>query len=133
MRHAAGNRIAHNHIHDLFYSGISVGWSWGYGESVARDNAIAHNHVHDVGQGLLSDLGGIYLLGVSAGTTVRNNLVHDVRRYHYGGWGIYPDEGTSHVVIEDNVCYDTDSQALHQHYGRENLVRNNIFAWGARG
>ena len=49
---------------------------------------------------------------------------------HYGGWCIYPDEGSSHILIEHNVCFDSDRSAFHQHYGRENVVRNNVFAFG---
>jgi hypothetical protein len=130
LRHAADNVVAHNHIHDLFYTGISCGWVWGYGESVTRGNRIEANHVHDLGHGWLSDMGGIYTLGIQPGTVIRANVVHDVTRANYGGWAIYPDEGSSHIVIEDNLCHDTDSQAFHQHYGEENVVRNNIFAFG---
>jgi hypothetical protein len=128
--HAYGMVIAHNHIHDLYYSGVSCGWVWGYGENVSRDNRIEKNHIHDIGHGLLSDMGGIYTLGVQPGTMIRGNLIHGIRSAHYGGWCIYPDEGTSHVLIEGNVCYDADRQPFHQHYGRENVVRNNIFAFG---
>jgi len=28
-----------------------------------------------------------------------------VRAAGYGGWAIYPDEGSSHIVIEDNVAF----------------------------
>ena len=133
VRHAFGNTIAHNHVHDGFYTGISVGWVWGYGPSVTRDNRIEKNHIHDIGQGLLSDMGGIYTLGSQPGSVIRGNLIHDVRSAGYGGWGIYPDEGSTHVVIEDNVVYRTSSQAFHQHYGNENTVRNNVFAFGGQG
>jgi hypothetical protein len=132
-KHSFGNLILHNLIHDLYYTAISVGWTWGYRETVARDNLIAYNHLHDIGQGLLSDMGGIYLLGPQPGTHVHHNLIHDVRAAHYGGWAMYPDEGTSHVTIEHNVCYRTSSTVFHQHFGRENLVRNNIFAFGTEG
>ncbi|NUP99151.1 MAG: right-handed parallel beta-helix repeat-containing protein [Armatimonadetes bacterium] len=129
-RHSGGNVLSHNHIHDLYYSGISVGWVWGYGDNVAKDNRVEYNHIHDLGHGLLSDMGGIYTLGVQPGTVLRYNHIHDVTRHNYGGWAIYPDEGSSHILIEHNVCYRTDSQVFHQHYGRENVVRNNIFAFG---
>lgn len=122
--------IRHNHIHDLFYSGVSVGWEWGYHASTSHDNLIEANHIHDIGHALLSDMGGIYTLGVQPGTVLRRNLIHDVRSAHYGGWCIYPDEGSSHILIEHNVCYDADRQPFHQHYGRENIVRNNIWAFG---
>jgi hypothetical protein len=128
-RHTAGNTIAYNHIHDFFYSGISCGWFWGYGEQVARDNLIAYNHIHDLGKGLLSDMGGIYTLGVQPGTVLRGNRLHDITAANYGGWAIYCDEGSSHLVIEDNICFNTSSQCFHQHYGRENVLRNNIFAF----
>jgi hypothetical protein len=133
LQHSFGNVVAHNHIHDGFYTGISCGWVWGYGDNVSKENRIEKNYIHDLGQGLLSDMGGIYTLGVQPGTVVRGNLVHGIRKAVYGGWAIYPDEGTSHVVIENNVCFDTGSQPFHQHYGRENLVRNNVFAFGGEG
>ena len=128
--HSYGNIIAHNHIHDFFYTGISCGWIWGYAESVSRDNLIEKNHIHQIGQGMLSDMGGVYLLGVQPGTVVRGNLIHDIEKANYGGWCLYTDEGSSHIVLKDNVCYDTNSEIFHQHYGRENTVRNNIFAFG---
>ena len=128
--HAHEVAICHNHIHDLYYSGISCGWVWGYAENVSRDNLIEKNHIHDIGQGLLSDMGGIYTLGVQPGTVLRGNLIHDVTKAHYGAWCIYPDEGSSHILIENNVCYRTNGEAFHQHYGRENVVRNNVFAFG---
>ena len=127
--HAYGNVISHNHIHDLYYSGISCGWVWGYAENVSRDNLIEKNHIHHIGQGLLSDMGGVYLLGVQPGTVVRGNLIHDVEKAHYGGWALYTDEGSSHVVLEDNVCFSTNGDIFHQHYGRENTFRNNILAF----
>ena len=119
--------VAHNDISYLYYTGISCGWTWRYEPSVNRDNIIEKNHVHHIGLGKLSDMGAIYLLSEQPGTIVRGNLVHDVESKHYGGWGIYPDEGSSYMLIENNICYNLTSNCVHNHYGKHNTFRNNIF------
>jgi hypothetical protein len=124
------NYIGHNHIHDLYYTAISVGWNWGYQETPCRGNIIEYNHLHDIGQAMLSDMGAIYTLGIQQGTIIRYNVIHDVDSFTYGGWGLYPDEGSTGIVWEKNVIYRTKSAGFHQHYGRDNVVRNNIFAFG---
>jgi len=122
------NQIIHNHVHDLFYTAISVGWTWGYGSNQSHENAIAFNKIHDVGKDMLSDMGGIYTLGEQPGSAIENNLIYNVSSFTYGGWGIYPDEGSSNILIENNIVYNCKSAGFHQHYGRDNIVRNNIFA-----
>ena len=122
------NRILHNNIFDFYYSGITLGWTWGYTHTRTVDNRINDNHIHTIGQGVLSDMGAIYMLGTQPGTVLRNNHIHDVESYSYGGWGIYTDQGSSFILAEDNVVYRTTKGGFHQHYGRANTLTNNVFA-----
>ena len=134
---SANNRITHNDLSDTFYTGVSVGWTWGYGRSLATNNFIGFNRIHKIGQGVLSDMGGIYTLGVSPGSAEIGNVIFEVRAYEYGGWGIYPDEGSTGWRIASNLVWNCtcvsahSGGAFHQHYGATNLLANNIFAFSS--
>jgi hypothetical protein len=131
------NEVSNNLVANTTYTGISVGWTWGFGSPTSGRNLIARNLLVNIGQGELADLGGIYTLGESPGTVVRGNVVREVRSYpEYGpgggkgATGIYQDEGTSDTLVERNLVVGTDSGGYQLHFGRNNLVRQNLFAMG---
>lgn len=131
--HAASNRVERNTIHDLYYSGVSAGWKWSFGPNPACANRIEWNHIYRLGQGVLSDMGGIYMLGEQPGSVERHNKIHDIHRARYGGWGIYFDSGSSHILVENNLVYDTeDGGLIHGNRSKNNFVANNIFAFGEK-
>lgn len=129
VKNAADNVIRECEIHDGTYTGVSLGWTWSYSNSVSRCNLVVSNHIHNINrERLLSDLGGIYTLGVSPGTVLRANRIHDIFRRNYNGNGIYLDEASSHIVIEKNVIWNAQDADIHIHFGKELTIRNNILA-----
>jgi len=139
---ASFNRIMHNEICDFSWTGVHLGWSWtGREPTSTHHNEVAWNHIHRIGNGVLCDIGGIYTLGVSPGTVLHHNRIHDISRFErgnegYGGWGIYLDAGSSEIVVENNVVYDTRDGGLHVHcagHPHGNTVRNNVFASSRAG
>lgn len=122
--------VTHCDIGDFYYTGISAGWNWGYGDTASRQTLVENNHIHHLGWAYLSDMGGYYGLGTSPGTIVRGNHIHHITSHRYGGWGLYNDEGSADTLMENNLVHDTWNAGFHQHYGYFNTVRNNIFAFG---
>ena len=131
---SSGNRVVHNDIHDFYYTGISIGWNWGLEPNRTSNNVVAFNHVHDLGQGVLSDAGLIYCLGVSPGSVIHNNIFHDMWPYLQPafGWGIYLDAQCGNYLVESNLVFNTQSGGLmFNNGGHEHIIRNNIFALSA--
>ncbi|OGV72823.1 MAG: hypothetical protein A3K19_28520 [Lentisphaerae bacterium RIFOXYB12_FULL_65_16] len=131
---SSDNEITHNELCDFNYTGIAVGWSWGFNPTTCHRNRIEYNHLHHLGRGVLYDMAAIYTLGISTGTNIRYNHIHHIWGWEegYGAGGIYPDEGSSGILIENNLVYETQVGGFTMHYGREDVVRNNIFAFGQR-
>lgn len=127
------NQILRNTVYNTSYTAISVGWSWGYQTATSGRNVIQGNLLYNIGQRELSDMAAIYTLGISPGTVISNNFIRSVRGYigyGAGAWGIYNDEGTTGVIMENNVILGTDSGAYHLHYGKDNTLRSNVMSGG---
>lgn len=122
--------VTHNEISYGEYSAVSCGWVWGYDACENGHNEISYNYIHHIGNNSVCDMGAIYMLGVQPCTFISNNIIHDVTDREENGWGIYLDEGSSDMTIENNLVYRVSTEAMHIHYGRNNRVVNNIFALG---
>ncbi len=124
----AHNQVSHNEICDNDWSGMSIGWK----EREVGANVIEYNHIHHVGRQILGDMAGIYTQGVSPGTLLRNNVIHDVYGYPHGtmAHGLYHDGNSGGYTSENNVVYNISAFGLFQGgTGENNTIRNNIFAF----
>ena len=123
--------VAHNLIYNMPYSGISNGWCWNDSPSPQRDCRIEYNHIHDCMR-LLQDGAGIYSLGSQNGSVIRNNLIHDIYSPHASpvaySHGLYADQGTNHLLFENNIIYRTGEMGYVDNISHDNIIRNNIFA-----
>ena len=119
--------IAHNEIRFLPYTGASVGWMWNPDVTPCKENIIENNHIHHVMQ-VLSDGGGIYTLGYQPGMILRGNLIHDIplNAGRAESNGMFLDEGTTNIIIENNAFYGIDKSPLRFHKAGVNRVKNNF-------
>lgn len=127
LYYGTDNKILHNHIEDTPYSGISIGWGWGYmrGADISdtggsnsevgetpnlKNNEIAYNRVVNTLKSL-SDGGAIYTLGPMRGSSIHDNYITGVGTGGYHNRGIHIDEGTRYLNISNNVINVDIAQA----------------------
>lgn len=111
--YASYMRIAHNEIVDVPYTGISVGWGWSSRNEYAHHNVIEGNRIR-CAMRVLTDGGAIYLLSRQVGTRVQHNAIDQMNTslaallgmQHLVAVGIYLDNGTSQVTVNNNVIAD---------------------------
>ena len=113
---SADTRVAHNVIHDLPYTGMSVGYRWDTTPTSQARCVVEYNHIYDVMK-RLADGGGVYTLGLQPGTVLRGNLIHDVHRsaFAHGGApnnGFFVDEGSKGFLFESNVVHKTSGESV---------------------
>lgn len=122
----AETEISDNEIFDLPYTGISIGWEWSPVPTPCRANRVEGNHIYNILE-ILSDGGGIYMLGLQPGSRLVNNHIHDVKvnAGRAESNGMFLDEGTTDVVVANNLIYNIAKSPLRFHKATTNLVKDN--------
>ena len=104
--YVSGITIEHNTIHDVSYTGISLGWGWNRDLVCMKDNKVHANLIYNYAQHMY-DCAGIYTLGNQPGTVISENVVRDIATPSYvhdpNHWFyLYTDEGSSNITLRDN-------------------------------
>ncbi|MGY5118905.1 discoidin domain-containing protein [Streptomyces sp. 900105755] len=134
--------ITHNKVHDLPYSGISVGWGWGLTDqggnsaypnnagvpvsdtpTISRDNVVSDNEISDIMRSQ-ADGGAIYTLSSDPGGKVTGNYIHGVPAPAYGA--VYHDEGSRHWQNTGNAFCDVSFQWLLMNHAQDNAATGNF-------
>ena len=145
------NLYTHNDVYDGYHCAISISENLPDGRAPsgngAFNNTISFNHVHDVLQGIMNDGGAVRiedgnLAFTSTGNKIVNNRIHDVTDAGiqdadgYGGHGIYLDNQSGVVDVENNLVYRVSAAAVYTPHGPAltanggpNTIKNNIFAF----
>ena len=121
--------INHNLIWNFPYSGIAIGWAWHSNPTSCGSNHIEYNYISNV-LTLIADGASIYTLGRQPGTVIRGNVTRDNLKSpfakHYWQLGLYLDEGSSEMLVENNFVYHVGTSAFNMNGGAKNIIRNNI-------
>ena len=125
--YVSGINIEHNTIHDISYTGISLGWGWNRDLVCMKDNKVHANLIYNYAQHMY-DCAGIYTLGNQPGTIISENVVRDIAKPSYvhdpNHWFyLYTDEGSSNLTIKDN--WTPTEKFLQNANGPGNVWKNN--------
>lgn len=139
MGSSHNNTLTHNDVHDFYTGAIELGQSPRGDTAYTHDNVIEYNALYELGQGVTSDMGCVHASsGNNAGNQILNNVCHDVIHDQsgtgYGGDGIYIDNSTDNVTVENNLVYRLSDSALFVNDGAAgDTITNNIFSLGREG
>lgn len=125
--YVSGINIHHNTIHEVSYTGISLGWGWNRDLVCMKDNKVHANLIYNYAQHMY-DCAGIYTLGNQPGTMITENVVRDIAKPSYvhdpNHWFyLYTDEGSSNITIKDN--WTPEEKFLKNANGPGNVWENN--------
>ena len=125
--YVSGITIDHNTIHDVSYTGISLGWGWNRDLVCMKDNKVHANLIYNYANHMY-DCAGIYTLGNQPGTLISENVVCDIATPSYvhdpNHWFyLYTDEGSSNITMRDN--WTPTDKFLKNANGPGNVWENN--------
>lgn len=142
------NLYTHNDVYDGYHCAISISQPeppTATNTIGNANNTISFNHVYNLLEGIMNDGGSIRIdAGNSAytapGNKIVNNKIHDVTDASiqdangYGGDGVYLDNQTGLVDVENNLIYRVSAKNVNSPQGpalpsNSDIIKNNILAY----
>ena len=136
--------VTHNEVSNLGYDGIDTGWGWGINDpggsqdyanrgiynyqpiyttpTTLKNTIVTYNKVHGTKK-VFHDGGSLYNLSANPGSHFDDNYVYD----NHNTIGLYLDEGSRYIMLQNNVLQDTGSWAYTNAYSTNN-TDDNTFA-----
>ncbi len=108
--------ILNNVVTNLPYTGISIGFVYGPEEHFQGNINITENKIYNISN-MLCDAGAIYAVGANPNVIISKNLIYDVNgpnydnpcpQYNAPNHGIFFDNSSRGVIVEDNIINDID-------------------------
>lgn len=115
--------ILHNHIYNLPYSGISMGWGWAkmvcsFNSGNWIDGNVIHDHLR-----AMNDGGAIYANGTQIHATISHNYAYNQQNNYWGT--LYLDDGASNWSVFENVATKGGATAWMNYKGTNNHIYLN--------
>jgi hypothetical protein len=128
------NKLSHNLVKNT--AGLGIGISNWNSATINVGNVIEYNIVENANTAPGSiDSGAIYILGrsqIDTKTIIHDNMVIGTGAPHPAHTvGIYLDDLSSGVVVQNNIVSGVGSDAMQVHGGRDNVINNNIMDTGS--
>jgi hypothetical protein len=145
------NLYTHNDIYDGYSGGINIGAlnCPVNNTSYTSNNVASFNNIYNLGQGVNNDFGCVYFNTAPQGAVpppgnqALNNVCHDVTDSSifpgvggYGGQGMYIDNNSGLINVENNLVYRVSGSTVAQTCGPQgvsqdshNTIKNNILAF----
>lgn len=143
------NKYTQNEVYDGYSGGINIGalnCPTAGNVSLTSNNVAEFNLIYNLGQGVSNDFGCVYFNTSPYGATppsgnqALNNVCHDISDDSkidsdgYGGQGIYIDNYTGNILVQNNLVFRVSGSTVAQTCGPEisnaaNIIQNNVLAF----
>jgi hypothetical protein len=141
VNNAVGANVYNNRVDDSYGPGLELGYVVAGGtcnagppvtytpnpSPITQGLYVARNYISNIGQGVTSDLAGIYIANNSPSANIVENVIYNVTGYEATSpqSAFYTDEGASNITFTRNTAHTIGGPAMFSHWGNVNMTFDN--------